>query len=428
MKRALVQNQSVEPRLTLGQFVEKLSSAYEAFSASDSAQPSAVFCLMLDHWKRLREQYGYKGLLSLLEQILAELASNSDVEVLTCPLNERGVVAFLPQCSLKTAERQAEKLFRHISQNTFAIEEATIALSVSLVYLEFDHRFASDDQLLVNLVRSAEELSAAGGNLHKQIVPEVSVSQAHGDDAQMLGLLMESLRTDKLKVLFQPLMSTAGELSKTFQMLPRLVATDGSLIPASSFISVAREARVLGILDRWMIQRAIRLLTDDYHLQPVRFFLSQGDSLLVNPERRDWLRKLIEKNPSISGKLVLDFSLADALSNLNSTSEFLALLDELGIEVCFSRVDEHSKWDLLRDKLKVDYIKMAPNFVERLGQDPGLGHEFAELSAPVRKVGTKIIMPMVEDAGIAANIWRTGADYMQGYMIQEETEGLDMGN
>lgn len=414
--------------MTLEQFIEKLLGTYEAFSASETDRPSACLCLVLDHWERFREQYGYSGLVDLVGQVRGVMLSQSDVDVVACALNERSVLALMPQCSLKTAKKQVDKFFRLIGQDTFALGEETIALSVTLCYSEFDHRFTSADQLLVNLVKSTEQIAAAGGNAVERIRPNVSVGQASGSDRQMLGLLMESLRKDAVKVLFQPLMATAGEPSKTFQALPRIQATDGSLIPAASFVPVAREARVLGVLDRWMIQRAIQLLVNDYHLQPIRLFLSQGESLLVNPERRDWLRKLIEKHPGVSGKLVLDFDLADALANLKSTGEFLALADELGIEVCFSRVDEHSKWDLLRGSLRVDYVKMSPDFVQRLGQDSALEQVFQGVSAPVREQGTKIIMPMVEDASVAANMWRTGADYMQGYMIEKETETLDLGD
>ncbi len=414
--------------MTLEQFIDNLLEAFEAFSTSEADRPSACLCLALDHWDRLREQYGYSALINLLGEARAVMLAGSDVEILACRLNERCLLALLPHCSLATAEKQTEKLFRLIGQELFAVGDETVALSVSLCFSEFDHRFTSADQLLLDLVKSTEQLSASGGNVVKRVRPNVSADQANASDQQMLGLLMESLRKDAVKVMFQPLMATAGEPSKSFQVLPRITASDGSLIPASQFVPVAREARVLGLLDRWMLQQAIQLLVNDYYLQPVRLFLTQGESLLINPERHEWLRRLIEKHPHVSGKLVLDFALDDALANLKSAGEFLALAEELKLGVCLSRVDEYSKWDLLAGRLRVDYIKMSPGFVRRLGQDSALEQEFQLLSAEVRRQGTRIIMPMVEDAKVAANLWRTGADYMQGYMIEREAETLELGD
>lgn len=410
------------------QFLLELTRAYKVFAGSESDQPAACFCLMLDHWPKLRKQFGYSGLFGLIEELHELIAEELDIDVVTCAFNERSVIGWLPHSSLRTAEKQANKLHDLIGARHFSVGEEELALSVSLAYAEFDHRFTSADRLLLSVVSGAEQLSAAGGNEIRRIRPEVSFGQASTGNRQMLGLLMESLRKDALKILFQPLMSTAGEPSEIFQLLPRLSAADGSLITAADFVDVAREAGVLGVLDRWMLQRAIRLLSHEYDLQPVKFFLSQGESLLNSEERRDWLRKQAEAYPGVSGKLIIDFALEDALSNLKGTERFLALADEIGLEVCFSRADEHSKWDLLADSLRVDYVKMSPDFVRRLGSEADLEQRFAEISKPVRKKGTKIIMPMVEDASIAANLWRSGADYMQGYMIQEATETLDMNN
>ena len=413
-------------RMTPEQFLLKINRAYKGFAGSDSDQPAACFCLMLDHWQKLRKQFGYGGLFGLIEEIHELIAEELDIEVVTSAFNERSVVGWIPHCSLRTAEKQTHKLHELVGSRHFSVGDEELALSVSLAYAEFDHRFTSADGLLLSVVSGAEHLSAAGGNEIQRIRPEVSLGRAGAGNRQILGLLMESLRKDALKVLFQPLMSTAGEPSEIFQLLPRLSTTDGSLITASDFVDVAREAGVLGVLDRWMLQRAIHLLSHEYDLQPIKFFLSQGESLLNSAERRDWLQKQAEAYPGVSGKLIIDFALEDVLSNLKGAEKFLALAEETGLEVCFSRADEHSKWDLLADGLRVDYVKMSPDFVRRLSSDAELERRFAAISEPVRKNGTKIIMPMVEDASMAANLWRSGADYMQGYMIQEASESVNM--
>jgi len=298
-------------RMTPEQFLLKINRAYKGFAGSDSDQPAACFCLMLDHWQKLRKQFGYGGLFGLIEEIHELIAEELDIEVVTSAFNERSVIGWIPHCSLRTAEKQTHKLHELVGSRHFSVGDEELALSVSLTYAEFDHRFTSADRLLLSVVSGAEHLSAAGGNEIQRIRPEVSLGGAGAGNRQMLGLLMESLRKDALKVLFQPLMSTAGEPSEIFQLLPRLSTTDGSLIAASDFVDVAREAGVLGVLDRWMLQRAIHLLSHEYDLQPIKFFLSQGESLLNSAERRDWLQKQAEAYPGVSGKLIIDFALED---------------------------------------------------------------------------------------------------------------------
>ncbi|MFP4208776.1 MAG: EAL domain-containing protein [Wenzhouxiangella sp.] len=414
--------------MKLEEFIAELAAAYEAFSSSDRDAPSGCFCLMLDHWDRLRGQHGYAGLLALLKQFFDLIDEHLDVEVCVTRLNERCILGLLPHSSIRTTEKQMSKLFRLLAEATFDVGKESLAVSVTLAYVEFDHRFTDAERLLLSLVRGTEKCSAAGGNEMRQIRPDVSADQASGSDRQMLGLLMESLRKDAVKVLFQPIMATAGEPSQSFQALPRLVAADGSLIAAAAFIPPARDAGVLETLDRWMLAHCAGLLANDYQLLPIRLFLSQGDSLIQQPERRAWLERLVEKNPAVSGKLALDFALPDVLGNIKGSRELFALLDRLGIEICVSRVDEHSRWDLLVDDLPTDFVKMSPGFVRRLADEVSLEQAFRDVSTPARERGAKIIMPMVEDAGMAANLWRVGADYMQGFMIQEAQERIDLGD
>ncbi len=407
-------------------FMDEVSSSYATFSESDKGVPSACFCVALDHWERVRSQHGYRGLVALLNRFVELVEAQLDVEVCVSRLNERSIVGLLPQSSTRTAEKQLTKLFDQMETATFDLDDESMAVSVTIVWTEFDHRFIDADRMLVTLVKGAERTSTAGGNQLIQIRPDVSSEEANGSDRQMLGLLMEFVRKDELKVYFQPIMATDPEPAKSFQALPRLISAEGSLIPAAAFVPAAREAGVLNVLDRWMLSHCASLLANEYQLLPIRLFLSQGDSLIQDQARRDWLANLAEHNSSLSGKLALDFNIQDALSNIKGARKLFRLLDDLGIEVCVSQVDEHSRWNLLVDDLPADFVKMSADFVQRLASDGSLESVFREISTPVRKRGAKIIMPMVEDASMAANLWRVGADYMQGFMIQEAQERLDL--
>lgn len=410
------------------EFLKSVAEAFNKFIGDPTEAGSVCLCLMLDNWRRVLEQHGHSGLIPLLEDVRRLCLSQLGSGAISCALNERTLLVFLPIPPSRSAEESASALFQSLAPEEFSVGQGSVSLSFSLGYCEFDQRYPSVDSLLSSLIDGTADVMQTGGNAIKRISPEVFKGEGSDDDRELLGLLMDALRKDRVRIFFQPLMATSGESSKSFQVLPRLVAPDKSLILAARFVPVARRAGVLGVLDRWMIQRTIHLLTTEYHLQPVRLFLSQGDSLLVQEERREWLRRLVEHHPEVSGRLVLDFALEDAMANLKGASECVVMAHELGVRVCFSRVDEHSKWDLLQKRIPADYIKMSPEFVHRLLQSPELESIFQTISAPVRAQGAKIIMPMVEDAQMAANLWRTGADYMQGYMIEKESDALIVGD
>jgi EAL domain-containing protein (putative c-di-GMP-specific phosphodiesterase class I) len=241
----------------------------------------------------------------------------------------------------------------------------------------------------------------------------------------MLGLLMEALHKDAMKVVFQPLLATSGrEETENYQMLPRLAAGDGKLITAAEFLPSAREAALLPVLDRWMTVHALRLLRGPLKGQDVRLFINQSEALLTEAARREWLAGRLSSESGLATHLVLELPLEDALAHLDGATELLQLARRLGVAVCLSHVDEHSRWDLLAEELFVDYVRMSPAFVSRLTEDPSLEKEFMEVARTAREKGMRVIMPMIEDPRTAASMWRSGADYMQGNMIQAPEDSI----
>lgn len=365
---------------------------------------------------QLRDQFGYRGYFDLRKQVDAVQMKAAGAGAKSAWIDFATSMVLL---STGDAKAVAREVFSALSQHEFALGDETLVISVSISACGFDHRFTSVDEMLLALAHRVEHIESIGGNDVGVIKPGVSASQALDSDEHMLGLLMESLRTDSMKVVFQPLLATSGDESvQNYQMLPRLKGSDGKLIPAAEFLPSARDAALLPVIDRWMVIHAIRLLRGPLKEQSLRLFVNQSDALLADAERRTWLESQLEKSPAVRNRLVLEVRIDDAMAHLKSVNVLMTIVRNFEIGICFSRVDEHSRWDLLVNELRCDYVRMSASFVSRLSKQRELEERFMTLSRPVRDIGTQIIMPMIEDPQTAASMWRSGADFMQGNMIQ----------
>ncbi|NEZ03725.1 EAL domain-containing protein [Wenzhouxiangella sp. XN201] len=392
-------------------------------AAGAEAGRGGVILIRFDRGTLLRDQLGFTGLSTLIDGVVAqtnELASElvgKDYDLVR--FDWECLLLVLRDASASLVKEAAENLFSSLSDRIYDVGDDAVAVSVSLSFAHFDHRFRHEDELLLALIHRAEAIGMAGGNHMGEARPGISADKAISSADHMLGLLMESLRTDSLKVVFQPLLATSPEAtSESYQMFPRLVAGDGRLLPAADFLPQAREAALLPVLDRWMIVHASRLLRGPLREKRVRLFINQSEALLVEAERQDWLARHLESEPMLAGRLVLEIPLEDAMAHLSGTVGLISICRDHDVGFCLSHVNEQSRWQLLTEKLKSDFLRMSPGFVKRLTQDPDLEERFFELSKQVREQGTRIIMPMIEDSKTAASMWRTGADYMQGNLIQ----------
>lgn len=388
-----------------------------------------VILISVDRSTLLRDQLGYTGLNKLVKQlnkqikdVLGELRIE-DFEITRFD----GVALFLilPETPAESLKDAAKEIFSGLSERFYDVDDESVALTLSVAYSYFDYRFRSVDDQLMALVHRAEAIDVSGGNHFGEAKPGITAAKASSSSDHMLALLMEALRTDSLRVVFQPLLATSGEGgTQSYQMLPRLVADDGRFVVAADFLPMARQAALVPVLDRWMLIRASRLIRGPFRDQGVRLFINQSDALLSEPERREWLARYFESEPELAGHLVLEFSLEDGMTHLRSAKEVIRICREHRIGVCLSRVDEHSRWMLFEGELKPDYLRMSPDLVQRLKNDRELEKTFMKLAAPAREQGVGIIMPMVEDQEAAASIWRTGADFMQGNLIQEPVDTI----
>lgn len=400
-------------------------------AAGAEAGRGGVILIRFDRGTLLRDQLGFTGLSTLIDGVVAQ----TDELVGELVGKDYNLVRFdweclllvLDEASASLLTQVAENLFRSLTDRVYDVGDDAVAVSVSLSFAHFDYRFRHVDELLLALVHRAEAIGMAGGNQFGEARPGISADKALSSTDHMLGLLMESLRTDSLKVVFQHLLATSEKATlESYQMFPRLVAGDGRLLPAADFVPLAREASLLPVLDRWMIVHASRLLRGPLREKRVRLFINQSEALLVEAERQDWLARHLGSEPKLASRLVLEIPLEDAMAHLSGAVELIKICRKYDIGFCLSHVNEQSRWQLLTGKLKADYLRMSSGFVKRLTQDLGLEERYLEISKPVREKGIRIIMPMIEDSQTAASMWRTGADYMQGNMIQAAEDAIAM--
>lgn len=394
-------------------------------SAGAAEGRGGVILVRIDRAAIVRDQLGFAGLNQLLRHVRKHVVDVLDGAVEATRFDWSSLILFLPDTPGPEFDRAAESVFSSLADSCHEVGSDEVALTVSMAHARFDHRFTQVDELLLPLVRRIERIEEVGGNALEQVRPGISASKARDSGDHMLGLLMEALRTDSMKVVFQPLLATSGhESTESFQMLPRLAAGDGKLITAAEFLPAAREASLLPVLDRWMTVYASRLLRGPLADRDVRLFINQSEALLADGERREWLSSQIASEPRLAGRFVLEIPLEDAMAHLHGAAQLLEIARERDIGICLSHVDEHSRWSLLTGELAVDFVRMSPGFVTRLTSEPSLEERFLELSEPVRERGVRIIMPMIEDPKTAASMWRSGADFMQGNMIQAPEDSI----
>jgi len=407
-----------------------LSSELDFLKAADAVfeqaleSPGGFIALRLDDWQSVRAEQGYTGVCSLREQLVELCSSLLDGKARLLCLRESILLLLLP--GDQDVKSLSAELHGLLSRHPFSLNEEALALTFSQAWCRLDQRFGSADRALVAVMESIDGMADDSRHVCREVEVVISSRRATVDDRQMLALLMESLRDDRIQIVFQPLLPTRNSQHLYRQMLPRLRADDGQLIAAADFLPVAEQASLVATLDRWMIKRAVELLLNQHENTELCLFLSQSAALLVDAKRRDTLASQLESVPDLDGRLVLDFALTDVLRHLKGAGELFELLGRHGVGICYSRLDVGSNLELLGDTLPVDFLRMAPGYVNRLQGSEDIAEELQSLVGDLRAKGARVILPMIEDPHAAAALWASGADFLQGNLIHAASESLNV--
>ena len=91
-----------------------------------------------------------------------------------------------------------------------------------------------------------------------------------------------------------------------------------------------------------------------------------------------------------------------------------------------AHVDEMDTLKTLTKKTDFDYLKVSPDFVKQLSEEPsGDEEEGGSILSNLKNRGASIIVKDVEDATTLTEVISVGADFAMGEFIGEATTQLD---
>ncbi len=418
-----VSSETMARAISASDLIEKLNErCRKAWQSGGSAFPPALGWIALDEVRDQRSQIGFSGLEQLMQSIHERCRMQLDTGDLSARFGLDAIAVMLdPARGERDLERTARDVIKAINSNLFEIGELSIAATVSMAIRPVREALKPAEANLVRAAAAAELISDQGGNRFELGHREVTEADAPG---ALLGQLTRAIRDNTIRVVSQPFMSTTNPARERYQLFPRLVAADGSLIPAARFVPIAAERGALPALDHWMVRYAVDLLVKRVKAgqELPRLFLSQSTALIEDSRMLSQLRDKLQELEPDQRLLVLEFSILELKPRIREARRTFMQLKELGTRISISGIDEKVPDAVLLRHLPADYLKMKSNFAQRVLEDKALSGRFNDFADQARKAGRQVIVPMLEDAESVSRFWQMNVDLIQGNFIHQPTE------
>ncbi len=154
---------------------EKLLQRLPAMMKSGATKGrGGLVLLRFDRACALRDQLGFTGLSALLSRLEARIAKSVDAKHESIRFDWSSLLVVLPEIPGEAFEDAVRALFSALTDEAYEVDSDELALTISLSYACFDHRFTRVDEMLLPLVRQVDAIGSEGGNAMAQVRPGIS--------------------------------------------------------------------------------------------------------------------------------------------------------------------------------------------------------------------------------------------------------------
>ena len=319
-----------------------------------------------------------------------------------------------------------EKSHHDLFERVDAVETRTTEVE-STVQVELTER---RETIVAEMKQLETLISKLAGNFDRKIATTTSAtatSIAPPRDERLLRAVKAALVEGRLDLHLQPIVSLPQRRVAFYEGFTRLRRPDGELIMPTEFLSAAREARLIGLIDNMLLFRCVqivrRLAERD---RRVGVFCNISGELLEDQQFFPQFLTLMKENRDLSGALIFELSADSFEARSKPMREAMEKLAALGFRFSLDHATSLS-FDLPRlQDAGVRFVKVDGGVLIDALRDPTGSRpqsnvnrrlEGGEVSSVFSRFGVTLIAEKIEEEATVVEVLEYGIPYGQGHIF-----------
>jgi len=384
--------------------------------------------LDLDQFKIINDTCGHVAGDELLRQLSILLNSQIRETDTLARLGGDEFGILLDNCPIDTATTIAQNIISKVSDFIFQWQSKSIDITASVGLVAINNKSRNVSAVLSSADIACYTAKDLGRNriyIYKE--DDKELLRRHGE-MQWVSRIRTAITNNEFELFRQNMMilgkteTEAMTAHPSFEFLIRLKDNNGEIIPPGAFIPAAERYNLMPDLDRWVIDRAFRYLSDNFQRiisneNPVYAFINLSGASLSDDKFFDYIRDKF-KEYNLNQKIVcFEITETAAITNLQLAIDFIRDIKEQG---CSFALDDFgsglSSFTYLKN-IPVDFLKIDGSFVRNMIYD-NMDEAFVIAINQLGHVADlKTIAEFVENEQTLDMLNKIGVDYAQGYGI-----------
>jgi EAL domain-containing protein (putative c-di-GMP-specific phosphodiesterase class I) len=259
-----------------------------------------------------------------------------------------------------------------------------------------------------------------GNHVHVYSVRDESVAR-HRGEIHWLQRLQSALKENRFELMAQPIIATAPSGGgPALEILLRLQdeSIPGGISP-TEFVRAAERYRLMGDVDRWVVQAALTALSRGAIRVPAdrSIAINLSGQTLGDPLFLEYVVDVLDRTGVVADQVCFEVTENAVITNIEHAQRFIGVLHGMG---CRFALDDFgrglSSFGNLKN-LSLDYLKIDGSFIRNLAMDTVNQAMVAAMIKLARTLNFQVVAEQVEDLGAFEAATKMGVDFVQGYHL-----------
>ena len=401
------------------EFERRLAEAIESGHRGDGQH---VLCYLdLDRFKVVNDTSGHLAGDSMLREVaklLRDAVRDSDT-VARLGGDEFGML--LIGCPLDKARQIADDVCRSVGDYRFVWKDKIFNIGVSIGLVEISRESGTLEELLAAADSACYVAKKQGSGRVAVYSARDEALARHSGEIQWLQKLQSALKENRFHLYCQPIVPAFGEDSggPAMEVLVRLQDESGHDVPPAEFVRAAERYRLMGLVDRWVVQTTLAALgRGALSVPPSRSVaINISGQTLGDVQFLEFVVECLDSTGVIPSQVCFEITESAVVANVDHARRFVGVLHGMGCQFALDDFGSGVGSFSNLKSLPMDYLKIDGSFMRNLARDSVNQAMVAAMIKLARTLNFKVIAEQVEDSAALDMARRMGVDYVQGYAI-----------
>ena len=397
------------------------------FQAKRNASHLAVLFIDLDRFKTINDSLGHQFGDKLLQQVAKRLKSCVRESDTVARLGGDEFIVLLTGFSCLERVTNVMSRISNSLKEKFSIEHHLFSVSASTGISLYPKDGHEPEVLLKHADTAMYQAKEAGGNNYQFFNRQMN--QEAVERMEIEHHLLDALKSQQLKLYFQPQVDIKSGQIIGFEALIRWLHPSKGMLSPDSFIPIAEESDLILALGDWVLMEACRQgrILQEMGIKDIKVAVNlSARQFGKNYDLIASVRSALEQSGLPPDLLELEITETVLMQYQETSVETLGFLHDMGISLSLDDFGTgYSSLSYLR-YFPVDTIKIDRSFISNVTEDPESNTIVSAIIKLAHNLKLKIIAEGVETEAQLDYLQKHECEIFQGYLCSKPVPAIQL--